>query len=265
MGMGEMAMATVSAGAGFLVADALDRFLATYNPSSTDAPPKDKFTSSGAGTLANALNVASMPDWKRLAAGVGITAAPAVGAMFVRNSMVRSSLEGMAVGAGVNLLKTIWSNVVMPMLIGKDTSVPALQKSYIARLYPIETAASINKKASQLSVNSSGSGALSGAQDVGPFALGGDSPYPTADQVLRHGVSGDSPYPTAADVMRTGVHGDSPYPTAAAALRKEAGMGWQPGAASQAGPGPQAQDDCGCVGDPFAAHSSFLGDQPAES
>lgn len=264
MGVGEMVLATASAGFGFVLADGIDRLLATYNPSSTDAPPKDRFTSSGTGTLANTLNVASMPDWKRLAAGVGLTAAPAVGAMFT-DGYARSALEGAAIGAGVNFIKLLVNNVLMPMLIGKDTSAPALQKSYVARLYPAEVAARINKASSQAAP-----GALSGAQDVGPFALGGDSPYPTADQALRTGVHGDSPYPTAAQALRAGVSGDSPYPTAAQALRTEAGLhGWQPGPPSGTGPGPQAEPhtdpSCGCVGDPTIAFSSFLGEAPAES
>ncbi len=255
MGVGEMVLATASAGFGFILADGIDRLLATYNPSSTDAPPKDKFTSSGTGTLANTLNVASMPDWKRLVAGVGLTAAPAVGAMFT-DGYARSALEGAAIGAGVNFIKMLVNNVLMPMLIGKDTSAPALQKSYIARLYPAEVAAHINKASSQPAP-----GALSGAQDVGPFALGGDSPYPTAEQALRAGVSGDSPYPTAEQALRSGVSGDSPYPTAAQALRKEAGVSaWEPSGPSTPGPGPQDNGaDCGCVGDPTIGYASFLG------
>jgi hypothetical protein len=249
MGAGELALAVASAGFGFIIADGVDRFIATYNPSSTEALPKDKFTSNGNGTLANTLNVSSMPNWKRVVAGVGVTAVPTVGSMFVDNPYARSTLEGMAIGAGVNLLKTLWNNVFMPMLVGKDTSTPVLQKSYIARLYPAEVAAHINKASDQ-----GAPGALSGPSgDVGPFALAGDSPYPDAAEVLRAGVSGDSPYPTAA-----------------AALRRESGVqGWQPGPPSSPGPGPQAEPgtdpSCGCVGDPLAGYSSFLGEAPAEN
>jgi hypothetical protein len=86
---------------------------------------------------------------------------------------------------------------------------------------------------------------------------------------LRAGVSGDSPYPTVSQALRAGVSGDSPYPTAAAVLRHEAGMGYTPGPPSGPGPGPQAEPhtdpSCGCIGDPFAGSSSFLGDAPAES
>jgi len=267
MGAGELAVAVASAGLGFILADGVDRFLATYNPSDA-TKPTDKFTSDGNGTLANTLNVAAMPNWKRAVAGVGLVAAPAVGAAFVKNPYARSMLEGAAIGAGVNAIKLLVNSVLMPMLIGKDTSTPTLQKSYIARLYPAETAAHINKASSQ-----GAPGALSGAPgangDVGPFALAGDSPYPDAAQALRAGVSGDSPYPTAAQALRAGVSGDSPYPTAAAALRKQAGVGYEPGPPSSPGPGPQAEPHtdpaCGCVGDPTAMFSSFLGESESSS
>ncbi len=266
MGLGGVAVAVLSGGIGFVLADGIDRLLATYNPSATTPLPTDKFTSSGAGTLANTLNVAATPNWKRLAAGTALTAVPAVSAMYVKNKMVRGSLEGLAVGAGINLFKTLWSNLLMPLLTPKDTSTASLQKSYIARLYPAEVAAHINAKQTPpiQQVSSAGSGALSGAQaDVGPFALADDSPYPTAAQALRNaaGVSGDSPYPTAAQALRnaTGVHGDSPYPTAAQALRNAAGVSapgptgpaYQPGPPAGPGPGPQTGKDasCGCIGE----------------
>lgn len=266
--MAALGIAVASGGIGFVLADGLDRFLATYDPTATDKP-KDKFTSDGAGTLANTLNIAAFPNWKRAVAGVAMTAVPAVGAMYVKNPYIKASAEGMAIGAGISVFKTIWHNVLMPLLIGKDTSPATLQKSYIARLYPAEVAAHINLSAQKGADGKmapgpySSTGVLSDAPavgtsgaDVGPFALAGDSPYPTADQALRHGVGGDSPYPTAAQALRTasGVSGDSPYPTAAQALRSQAGVSasdaWQPGAASDTGPGPQpAKADCGCIGE----------------
>lgn len=265
MGAGTLAMAVLAGGIGFVGADALDRFLATYNPLGTERP-KDKFTSDGAGTLANTLNIASMPSWVRVGAGVGAVAVPAVGSAYIRNRTAKIALEGMALGAGISLFKTVWNNVLMPMLIGKDTSVPALQKNPIARLYPTEVSASINLKAHQQAVSAAGAGALSGA-DVGPFALSGDSPYPNAEQALRHaaGVSGDSPYPSASDALRrsSGVSGDSPYPNADQALRRAAGVGWEPGPPPGQGAGPAAaphQDSaaCGCIGD-GDQFSAFLG------
>lgn len=278
MGIGGLLLIGGSAGLGFVMADGLDRFLATYSPSDAKRPT-DKFTSDGAGTLANTLNIASMPNWKRIAAGVGVAAAPAIGSMYTKG-MTKGALEGMALGAGISAFKTFWNTVLMPLLVGKDTSTGALQKSYIARLYPSEVAAHINKKQAP-----SSAGVLSGAPaDVGPFALAGDSPYPSAGQALRDatGVHGDSPYADAAQALRAGVSGDSMYPSAAQSLRNETGMhggpghpgvpgvgasDWNPGPPPGVGPGPQAQPhkDCGCVGDPTIGFAGFLGDAPSDA
>ena len=269
MGLGGIAVMVGTAGLGFILADGLDRMIATYDPTATDKP-KDKFTSNGSGTMGNVLNVAAPPGWKRLAASVGVTAVPAVGAMFVKNPYGRASLEGLAVGSGINLLKMVWNSFVMPMLVGKDTSDPALQKSYIARLYPAEVAAKISLKAQKGTDGKTpgpyqAAGALSGAPaDVGPFALGGDSPYPNAQEALRRetGVRGDSPYPNAQEALRrsaAGVSGDSPYQNVEQALRRP-GVGYEPGPPTSPGPGPQADASCGCVGNPTARFAAFLGD-----
>ena len=273
--MGQTALLFGMSGLGFILSDGLDRLIATYDPTATEQP-KDKFTSNGSGTLGNALNVAAPPGWMRLAAGVGVTAAPAVGSMFVSNRYAKTSLQGFALGSGINLLKTIWGSFVMPMLVGKDTSDAALKKSYIARLYPAQVAAKISLAAQKGADGKTpgpypAAGALSGAQaDVGPFALGGDSPYPSAAQALRHetGVRGDSPYPNVDQALRAAgrLSGDSPYPDAAAALRKAVGTGYEPGPPPGPGPGPQAAPgaSCGCVGDPTARFAAFLGDSPED-
>lgn len=258
-------MSLVTGGVGFLLADGLDRFLATYNPSATEAP-KDKFTSSGAGTLANTLNVASMPSLMRLGAGAGMVVVPAVSAMYVRNSAARTALEGVALGAGLSLLKTLFNNVLMPMLKPKNTA--ELPKSYIARLYPAEVAAAINLEQKQTAVSSSGSGALSGA-DVGPFALQGDSPYPDAAQALRREAGVHDQFPSLQNVWGTGGPG-SGYPTAAQTMGTghgnpgQPGVSYAPGPPDGPGPGPQAKPhtdpSCGCIGEanPFLG---FVGDQ----
>lgn len=284
LGVGGVVLMVASGGLGFVFADGIDRLLATYNPSSTEEKPKDKFTSDGNGTLANTLNIASMPGWMRLAAGVGITAVPAVGAAYVKNPLVRASLEGAAFGAGISTFKTLWNNIVMPLLLPKETDTATLQKSYIARLYPAESAARINTrpKAADGSertpeqieqarrVSSAGSGALSD-QDVGPFALSGDSPYPDAGQALRQeaGLRGDSPYPDAAQALRGGLSGDSPYPDAAQALR--AGVSapaYEPGPPAGPGPGPQAdphkEPECACLGDEFLGFVGDAQEQPQD-
>lgn len=225
----QLAVAVISGGLGFVLADGLDRFLATYNPASTSAPPTDKFTSSGAGTLANALNVASAPGLVRIGASVASTALPAIASVFVDQPLLRSALEGWAVGAGVKTFSMLWNNLLMPLLKPKDTSSAGLQKSFIARLYPAEVAASVNRAQSQTSVSSSGSGALSGAQaaqpgvgapDVGPFALSAESPYETPVEALRRQAGMGNSEPGV-----PGVAAESPYPTAVQALRQEAGVG----------------------------------------
>jgi hypothetical protein len=268
MSPAEFGLAIVSAGFGFVLADGLDRMLATYDPTAA-TKPTDKFTSDGAGTLANTLNVASTPDWKRLVAGIGMTAVPAVGSMYVKNPLLKSSAEGLAIGAGVSLFKTLWSNVLMPLLVGKDTTTPALQKSYIARLYPAEVAAHINSRKTndagaavtpQMAVSSAGSGALSGAPaqqapsypapglgapalDVGPFALAGSSDYPSAAEALRAaaGVGASAAgglLPTASQAMGMGASASGGLlPTVAQTLGASAAGGLLPTASQAMGMG----------------------------
>jgi len=278
MGMtaAHLALSVISGGVGFVLADGLDRWLATYDPAGAERPT-DKFTSDGAGTLANTLNVASPPGLVRIGAGVGAVAVPAVAAMYVRNPFLKSAAQGAVVGMGVSLFKTLWNGFLMPMLKPKDTSTMALQKSIIARLYPAEVAAAINLEAKQTAVSSAGSGALSGPSDVGPFALGAESPYPDAAQALRRGAGMSGPgtdYPTVQNTWGTGAQstpGVPPgiadrFPTAAQALYKETGMvgqengSWQPGPPPGVGPGPQARPhdngaECACLGD----DNQFLG------
>jgi DNA-binding protein HU-beta len=204
--IGKIAICVAVAGAGFTISDGVDRFLATYNPNGKKAP-KDKFTSGGAGTLANALNVASSPHALRIANAVGQVLLPAIVSVYVKNPLARSSMESYAVGAGVKVFQLLWTNVLMPMLgAHKDGDDPEkLKGSVIARLYPAEVAAKLNKDQKPAA-----EGALSGP-DVGPFALAADSPYPDAVQALRRGagVSDNETYPTAAQALRkqTGVDG----------------------------------------------------------
>jgi len=222
--IGMMALAILSAGAGYTIADWIDRYLATYNPAGpADKKPTDKFTSDGAGTLANALNVASSPHIGRIAASLGSIAVPALASVYIKNPFLRHSLEGAAIGAGVKAFSLFWSNVLMPMLAPKGTDADVaqkLQKSMIARLYPAEVAAKINLETNNKTAPpQTAFGALSdppapgtvGAPDVGPFALSGSSPYPDAEQALRRAA---------------GLSGESPYPSAGQALRQEAGVGY---------------------------------------
>jgi len=185
---GNMALEVGTAAAAFLAADAIDRFLAGYDPSAANKPA-NKFTSDGVGTLANALNVASAPDlWRYGSLGV-LTFGPLIGSLFIKKAAIRSSVEGMGVGAGIKFAATLWSSVLMPLLIGKDTSTPALQKSWIARLYPAEVSAALNMKSGTAAVSSGGAASKAGTlsdgseqtgvgKDAGPFAL--------ADRFGRH-------------------------------------------------------------------------------
>ena len=125
---GEMTLELGAGVAGFLIADAVDRFLATYDPAGAKKP-SHKFTSDGTGTLANTLNIASAPDlWRYGALGV-LTLLPLGGSLFVKHPMLRASTQGVGIGAGIKFVATVWANLLMPLLVGKDTSVPALQKS----------------------------------------------------------------------------------------------------------------------------------------
>lgn len=211
MDAAQFAIAGVLGGIGFVAADALDRFLATYNPAADPAKlPKDKFTSAGAGTLANTLNLAASPHLMRIGASVGMAALPAVASMFVRNPMVRSGLEGFAIGSGVKLFSLLWNNLIVGHLLApKDADQAALQKSHIARLYPAEVSAAISMKATPPPAQVP-AGALSGAPDVGPFALNGSSPYPDTAQALRqqaYGMGGPSDYPSTVEALNQAAFG----------------------------------------------------------
>ena len=141
---GEVILAIISAGLGFAIADFVDRYLATYDPSAA-SPPTDRFTGGTNGTLANTLNIASPPSMIRIGAGVGVTALFGLGAYVVKNSLGRSALQGAMVGAGVNLFKLVWNAWVMGNLLKPAASDQAtMQKSLGARLYPAEVVAAQN-------------------------------------------------------------------------------------------------------------------------
>ena len=207
--LGKLALYAAVAGVGFTLSDGVDRFLATYNPTH-EKKPTNKFTSDGAGTLANALNVASSPHALRIANAVGQVLVPAFVSMYVKNPLARSSMESYAVGAGVKAFSLLWTNVLMPMLGAHKTGddPKKLMGSVIARLYPAEVAAKMN-----MDQKPTAEGALSGGPDVGPFAIGAPSPYPDAVEALQRqaGVSDNETYPTAAQALRKQTGVDGPY------------------------------------------------------
>lgn len=286
--MTTIAVAGISGGLSFVVADGLDRLLATYNPAATGERPKDKFTSDGDGTLANALNVGARPGLARIGVGIGVVAVPAFGAMYTKGH-AKTALTASAFGAGISTFKMLWNGLVMPLLRPKDPSPAELQTSLIARLYPAEVAAAINmakknqdgsERAPQMTVSSGGAaGALSGPGDVGPFAgVAGDSQYPDAAQALRRAAGLQGPggdYPTVQNTWGTGE-----YPTAQQALVQKTGQvgggdpgqpgvsDWSPGPPSNPGPGPQAEPGkdpaCGCIGDQYNTYLGFVEGAPSE-
>lgn len=148
MSRGELALAFISGGLGFVVADFADRYLATYNPSAAPvagAAAPTYFTGGTNGTLANTLNIATAPSLLRIGAGIGITAVPAIGAYFVKNSMAKAALHGMMIGAGIKLFSTLWNAYVMGNLLKPaDATQATMQASLGARLYPAETVAKQN-------------------------------------------------------------------------------------------------------------------------
>jgi len=222
-GVGQFAVAGAAAASWAILAGGVDRLLATYNPTAANKPA-DKFTSDGAGTLANTLNIASPPHLLRLASGVGFVAVPAIATRFIKNPYVQAGLIGATLGGVAQLFSLLWSNVIVPLLKPKDTSNTGLSTSFIARLYPAEVAAAINIEAKTQALTGGTATGLSGAEagvgapDVGPFAL---SDYPDAQEALRRQAGMAGPGGPA----QPGTPGMGEYPTAAQALRHETGVG----------------------------------------
>lgn len=149
MSGGQFVFAIVAAGLGFVGADALDRFLATYDPSAYNATsgktlPTDRFTG-GNGTMANTLNIAAPPSILRIGAGVGATALPLVAAVMVKQPMLRSGLQGAAIGAGVKLFSSLWNAYVIGNVLKPAAGANPLATSvHGLRLYPAEITAQLN-------------------------------------------------------------------------------------------------------------------------
>jgi hypothetical protein len=145
MAAGELALAFISGGLGWAIADFCDRYLATYNPSSTAAAPTNLFTGGTNGTQANTLNIATPPGLLRIGVGIGVTIVPAVLASLVRNPMGKAALQGMMLGAGIKLFGNLWNSYVMAKLLAPANSQQAtMQASVGARLYPAEVVAQQN-------------------------------------------------------------------------------------------------------------------------
>lgn len=197
-------MAFIFGGLGFAGADFLDRYLATYNPSATTAPPTDRFTGGTNGTLANTLNIASPPSMVRLGAGIGITTLFGLGAYVTRRSpMASAALQGATIGAGIKVFSLIWNAWVMPKLLKPaDATQATMTASLGARLYPAEVVAQQNLASSPVPYTSPQglnraqkmAGQLAGpANDVGPFAVSG--PPGANGQYMGQPAPGPVPQP----------------------------------------------------------------------
>ena len=128
---------------GFIAADALDRVWATHAllpnpglPTGTDGKPNwtdnPAMTGGSYPGLYNATAVLAPMDWKRWLSGVGITAAPFLLAMAIKNPVGRSSLQLFGFGAGVRILGKA-ADDLMAKLFGRT--------SWGARLYDGEARA----------------------------------------------------------------------------------------------------------------------------
>jgi hypothetical protein len=148
MTRGELALAFLSGGFGFAIADFVDRYMATYNPSTAPvagAAAPTYFTGGTNGTLANTLNIATAPSLLRIGVGIGVTALPGIGAYLVKNPMGRAALQGMMLGAGIKLFSTLWNAYVMGNLLKPAaTDATTMKASLGARLYPAEIVAAQN-------------------------------------------------------------------------------------------------------------------------
>ena len=145
---GELALAFISGGVGFGIADFVDRYMATYNPA-TGTPTATQFSGGTNGTLANTLNIAAPPGLMRIGIGVGITAVPGILAYLVKNPMGRAALQGMMLGAGIKLFSTLWNAYVMGNLLKPAASDATTMKASLgARVYPAEVVAAQNIAAS---------------------------------------------------------------------------------------------------------------------
>lgn len=148
----ELGAVIVTGVIGFTGADLVDRFIATRS-----------------GPFAGTAMATQQPlfsDWKRPAAGVGITVVPLVAAHFIKSPFWRSALQGIGVGAGLNVAgKAI--NALAGIAL-KDTT-------FGQRLYAPETKmhdAMVEVKAQEQKQKAGAAGAPTGAGQ--PSGLGTD-------------------------------------------------------------------------------------------
>ena len=230
---GELALAFISGGIGFAIADFLDRYLATYDPSAYQTAgstlPTGIFTG-GNGTQANTLNIASSPSMIRIGAGVGVTGLLFFGAHMAKGRFAKSALQGAALGAGIKLFSMLWNAYVIGNLLKPAAGVNPTTTSVLGlRLYPAEFTAQANLAASPV-----------GGQAGAPFNPGLAKPGSRPQQ--RPGLADVGPFagqPAANQPQQQPQAAPQPQPAPAAA----------PAARAQ-------QPACGCLGDELP---QFLG------
>ena len=161
---GEMALALVTGALGYAAADVLDRFLAT-----NAATPLTGAAASNA--------ILGIPSVTRIAAQVGLTAAPMALAYFVHQPMGRAALQGMALGSGFHLLGQLTKALVFGKALAGNNTV-AMQ------LYPDVVGAEAANASATAAAPTTGSTGTTGplglgapygrsalrGRDVGPYA-----------------------------------------------------------------------------------------------
>lgn len=135
---GEMALAFVTAGLGFLAGDMLDRYLATRAGVAATGGPGT------GGTLDNASAILAPPGiWRVLAQGVA-AGLPIVAAGFVHQPMGRAALQGMGLGIGAGLVKTLIEDYLLVKILGTSNGTTT---AFGARYFPSEVAAAASAAA----------------------------------------------------------------------------------------------------------------------
>lgn len=137
---------------GYIGADLVDRFLATYDPAAYGASgaslPTDRFTG-GNGTQANTLNIAAQPSMLRLGAAIGMAALPLFGASMIKNSMAKSAAQGFGLGAAIKAGVLVWNGYIVPKVFMPPAGTnPTQTSSFGLRVYPAELVAAENLAAS---------------------------------------------------------------------------------------------------------------------
>jgi hypothetical protein len=162
MGSGEFLAAAATAGVGLIAGELLDRWLATYAANKTYAAGETK-----PATLNDATAVLTAPGVGRVAAQGALALAPIGAAMWVRNPLARSVLQGAAIGVGAGLIKTLVMHFVLVKFFATKSDGSAT--AFGSRLLAPEASADASKKA--LADASTGVGRL--PQGVGrPFGAG---------------------------------------------------------------------------------------------